>query len=53
MNDDRTQQLEIRITELERLNKSMVHRELKMVQLKQELKKFKQEVRKLKLKIKI
>lgn len=37
----RTQELEIRVLELEKLNKVMVNRELKMIELKQELLKFK------------
>lgn len=39
----RTVELEIRVKELERINKIMVARELKMIELKAELKKFKKE----------
>ncbi len=37
----RTAELEVRVRELERLNRIMVNRELKMIELKEELKKFK------------
>lgn len=37
----RTSQLEIRVMELEKMNRIMVNREIKMIELKQELKKIK------------
>jgi chemotaxis protein methyltransferase CheR len=37
----RTQELEIRVQELEKLNRVMINRELKMIELKEELLKFK------------